>query len=129
MFTKIGERKVQKISDDITLLYVYRSVAGQPWHEGDLCRKGCRGIGEERDGRRNEEVDKNEVGARRNERDMRKSEEEMRRNEEEMRRGNGVEMRRREDEDGRGGRKSSNVSHRHHQESSPSSHHQHPSKS
>merc|ERR1711874_135257 len=49
---------------------IERSVAGQAWHQGDLCTKGWRGIGEEREGRRNDEVDRNEVGTRRNERDI-----------------------------------------------------------
>ena len=68
-------------------------ASGQPWHrQGDLCTKGWRGIGEQREGRRNEEADKNEA---------RRNEQEMRRSDEEMRRGNGVQMRRREEGDGR----------------------------
>ena len=98
--SRITKHNIQmggKNSDDITLLSIYRSVAGQPWHQGDLCTKGWRGLGEQR----NEETERHEGGARRN--DMRKSEEETRR---------GVEMRKRDEEELRleGGRRSSNVS-------------------
>ena len=74
-------------------------MAGQPWHQGDLCTKGWRGIGEQRNEETETEI--NEGGARRN--DLRKSEEEARR---------GVEMRKRDEEELRseGGRRSSNVS-------------------
>ena len=61
-------------------------MAGQPWHQGDLCRKGWRGVGEQR----SEETERNEGGGRRN--DLRKSEEEARR---------GVEMRKRDEEESR----------------------------
>ena len=78
-------------------------MAAQPWLPGaDLCRKGWRGMGRER----------NEETTERNEGRGGKARNETRKSEEEMRRGGG-EMRRREEEEfwSERERRSSNVSH------------------